>query len=261
MAYEFADQTLALQPEVHTTYFGSGATSGWESGLTSASFRGAMTPASNDDGPVSAAYIFGTPEPSSMPEDDDGGEIIVTATRDPGDGDEDPTYTSNPPEGVPGGGTYDAAQYPSCVEAAPLGVDPSDILDKANALSVEIAQQTNQAVEYGAFIYEINGLVLKSDIFTDNLPGRVDFLNRVLDLPNGAHILATIHNHPYNGIEQGTPSAEYDWPLYNSFFSIANSQGITVDPDMLMFIRDNHDATTRIYDKTDQNQHYASCPI
>jgi hypothetical protein len=173
-----------------------------------------------------------------------GGEGSGGAGAGFGDGGEDTTTTN---------------EYPPCVEASPDGISPSDALAAAQDAANDIAALNDENIEYGAFIYELNGQVFHTRVFTDGSVKNIGWDTSCL--PDGAHVIGMIHNHPdISGIDDGVPSS-VDWNAYDDLQSWGGARGITVDPNMLMFMYTNEDDQTRVYDNTDKTQTTASCAI
>ena len=191
--------------------------------------------------------------------------IVVTGDRpDDGGWDWGDWYdTGGDGGGGGGGGGGDQGdppdEYPACIEAAPAGVSPTAITDAAKAASAAIAAGNDENIEYGAFIYELNGQVSYTPPFTNNSPDSVNFSTG--SIPDGARVLGMVHNHPdQSGIDDRYPS-ENDWDAYNQLQAWNENRGITIDPNMLMFIYSNEDKNVRGYDNTDKNQQSASCAL
>ncbi|NGM51797.1 hypothetical protein G5B46_19460 [Caulobacter sp. 602-2] len=161
------------------------------------------------------------------------------------------------------GGDPPAEEYPPCVEASPEGVAPGAILDAARNAASQIAAGNDETYEYGALIYELNGVVGVGNIYTQNNTGQVQI--GAGGVPDGARIVGYIHNHPdVGGIDDRTPSdhAGGDWDQYNGLInSTSLPRGITADPNMLLFIYTNEDGKVRAYDKTDEGTTTASCAV
>jgi len=184
-----------------------------------------------------------------------------------------PTFTWTTTIGSGGGGgggdgggnpenDYPDANDTPCVETSFAGstVSTDRVNNAALAASNAIAAQNDENQEYGAFVYELNGEVYYTPPFTSGSDDHVDFSTAVL--PDGAHVLGIIHNHPdQSGIDDRTPSPD-DWnDLYNGLAGHSAGRGITIDANMLMYIYSDQDHKTHVYDNTDKNQSGASCSL
>jgi hypothetical protein len=200
-------------------------------------------------------------------DDPENEEIIVTGHYPPPPY-YPPSYGYYPPSYPPyygGGGGYPPPPpptYPPCVEAAPVGYNPQDVLNAAKAAAAEMEAANDENQEYSSFIYSLNGQVYHTTLHTDGHFGDITWTTN--DLPAGAHILGMIHNHPDDGTEQRMLSGD-DWNAYNT---LENAQangtmpnGITMDTNALMFLYSDSDSGLRAYDKTDKNDTSPSCTI
>ena len=187
------------------------------------------------------------------------------------DGEPNPTLS---PEPDGSGGPYEempAALETPCVTASPEGHSLAEINNVALVASNEIAALEDDRYEYGVFIYELDGRIYFTAPFTQNSEEDIDWNGGVASIPAGAHILAIVHNHPNkDGIDDRLPSRTNvmtgeegrDWASYDAIKNWSgSSRGITVDPNMLMYVYTNQDKATHVYDKNDRNTTRASCTL
>jgi len=203
---------------------------------------------------------------------DEGEEIIVTGTR-PKTVDEDgvpwePKPGDDVGGGEKGGGPGVTTNEPldtPCVEASPSGVDLREINRQALAASNEIALEDNRQFEYGVIVFEKDGVVSRTAVFTQLSPFNIDWTPGLRSVPEGARILAIIHNHPSSGVDNpGVPSSSSlrdDWDSYDSVINWGGARGVTVDPNLLMYIYTDKDRNIRVYDKTDRGTTRLSCAL
>jgi len=214
-----------------------------------------------------------------------------------GDGEEDGPITvtgrRNVSEGTDGdiGGNYGAGFYPGtsgpggssvdgqteqakdtpCVEAAPSNVALQDLNNQVLKASNDIHAGNDEMWEYGVIFYLKDGRLQNTGIFGGDSPREINWNLGFARVPDGAIIVATLHNHPDDpNVDDRIPSMDTmqnpggnDWPAYDNFLSVAdrNSRGITTDPNLLMYIFTNEDSKTRVYDKTDHNTTHPSCTL
>jgi hypothetical protein len=174
------------------------------------------------------------------------------------------------PDNGGGGGEIVAEETP-CVEAAPSSVSLQDLNNKALTESIAISNRNDETFEYGVILYLKDGVLHSTGVFGGQYTDRVDWNLGIPLVPDGAIIVATLHNHPNeNNVNDTIPSMDTmrnpggtDWLAYDSFLTIAqrNTRGITADPNMLMYIYTNEDMKTRVYDKTERNTTQTSCSL
>jgi hypothetical protein len=207
------------------------------------------------------------------------GTIVVTGTRmkistDTGGGgflgyleggsDGEPNPTLSPEPGG-SGGPYDempAARETPCVTASPDGYSLAEINNIAPYLTGQIRAGRDGLWEYGAVIYAHNGVIGFTAVVTQENPDQVNY--PISQIPDGAVILAIIHNHPEDQmIDDRYPYAR-DWNTYR-LLQQSNSpllpRGITADPKMLMYVFSNQDSKTRVYDRNDHDTATAQCSL
>ncbi len=164
------------------------------------------------------------------------------------------------------GSTYD--DIPECVTNSPAIADEKMFMDVVQHLTNEMRGWYNgvngnpnidsSKYEYGAMIYELNGQIGYGNITTNNSAGFVNISSA--GVPDGARIVAYIHNHPdQGGIDDRVPSSD-DWDHRRDLVNETNlPRGITIDPNLLIALYSNEDDKTRIYDKNDRNTNTPSC--
>lgn len=194
----------------------------------------------------------------------------------------DPTLPNDPnPDGGYGGNggsgrggqPEPVANDTPCVEAAPAGVPLQEINNKALAASNAIAALNDETYEYAVIIWALNGVVGYTTPYTDHLADEVNWAGHLSEVPTGAVIVGIVHNHPDDpSIEDEIPSGAgrengEDWDSYNALVNYNRDnnpdlpRGITVDPNMLLYIYTNETEKTRVYDKTDKSQTNPSCSL
>ena len=178
------------------------------------------------------------------------------------DGEPNPTLT---PETGGSGGPYEempAAKETPCVTASPDGHSLEEINNVALYLTGQIRAGRDGRWEYGAVIYSHNGVIGFTSVVTQQNPDQVDY--PMEQIPDGAVILAVIHNHPeVHNVDDRYPSGG-DWQKRAQLVQ-ANSplltRGITADPKMLIYIYSNQDWKTRVYDKDDKDTSEPECSL
>jgi hypothetical protein len=222
---------------------------------------------------------------STTGEDD---PIVVVGRRPPvdtdvdggglgGDGDTGGAGTGD--GGGGGGGTTETqANATPCVETSvstALGATQQEINNAALAASNAIAAMNDEDYEYASIIYSVNGNVGWTQPYTQNLFDQVNWMGNISLVPTGAVIVGIVHNHPDDSqiddrIPSGGRSDGVDWTSYDELVNWNSShsgteadlpRGITVDPNMLLYIYSNEDHETHVYDNTDKNQTSASCSL
>ena len=178
--------------------------------------------------------------------------------------------------GGDGGGSTDPEANPTpCVETTPLtapGATQQEINDAALAASKAIAAKNDETYEYSSIIYSLNGQVGYTTPFTQNNPDKVNLLGGIASVPNGAVIVGSVHNHPddpgmTDTIPSGGLNAGSDWDAYSQMVNYNRDhatdlpRGITVDPNLLMYIYSDEDHETHVYDNTDKTQTTPSCSL
>lgn len=168
-------------------------------------------------------------------------------------------------------GPVEQAKDTPCVEAAPSNVPLQDLNNQVLRASNDIHARNDEMWEYGVIFYLKDGILQNTGVFGGGSPGDINWNLGFARVPDGAIIVATLHNHPDDpNVDDRIPSMDtmqnpggHDWLAYNSFLLAGdnNSRGITTDANMLMYIFTNQDNKTRVYDKTDRNTTYPSCSL
>jgi hypothetical protein len=178
------------------------------------------------------------------------------------DGEPNPTLS---PESSGSGGPYEempAAKQTPCVTASPEGYSLEEINNVALYLTGLIRAGRDGLWEYGAVIYAENGVIRFTGVVTQQNPDQVDY--PFSQVPDGAVILAVIHNHPeVPTIDDRYPGAK-DWNTYRQLVQANSpllSRRITADPKMLMYVFSNQDWKTRVYDKNDMDSTAPQCSL
>lgn len=178
------------------------------------------------------------------------------------DGEPNPTLS---PETDGSGGPYEempAAKETPCVTASPDGYSLEEINNVALYLTGKIREGRDGLWEYGAVIYAHNGVIGFTAVVTQQNPNQVDY--PFSQVPDGAVILAVIHNHPEVPRVRDTYPSPRDWNIYRLLIQANSpllSRGITANPKMLMYIFSNEDWKTRVYDKNDQDGTQPECTL
>ncbi len=156
----------------------------------------------------------------------------------------------------------DALDTP-CVETTFVGSTVS--VDRVNNAALAAANDMatrSQNWEWGAFIYELNGVVQYTPLFTDQRWRDVNFDTSTL--PDGAHVLGIIHSHPNDpNVDDRTPS-DSDWDVLYQAFAGRTTSRYSIDSNLLMYIYTSEDGRTRPYDNTDRSgsqRTRATCPL
>ena len=178
------------------------------------------------------------------------------------DGEPNPTLS---PETDGSGGPYEempAAKETPCVTASPDGFSLDEINNVALYLSGKIREGRDGRWEYGAVIYSHNGVIGFTSVVTQENPDSVDY--PIAQIPDGAVILAVIHNHPdVHNVNDTYPSLG-DWQTRARLVQANSpllSRGITADPKMLIYVYSNQDWKTRVYDKNDEGKTEPECSL
>jgi hypothetical protein len=200
------------------------------------------------------------------------GEVVVVSSPPPYPTPPYPIPTTPPPYDPPiynpgpgGGGTSPPPPdvYPPCVSAAPPGVSPTAVMNAAKAAAADIASRDDETYEFGTLIWEKDGVVNYGIIQTQNSTEKVAI--STAGVPDGAKIVGYIHNHPdLAGVNDAIPSqhTDGDWDQYTDLQNATGlNRGITVSPNLLLFLYTNEDHKVRTYDKNDKNTQTASCAL
>lgn len=170
---------------------------------------------------------------------------------------------------------FPVANATPCVETTFVtpGATTASANNAALAAANEIAALNDETYEYSSIVYYSNGGMGYTAPWTNNLTNEVNWMGGLSTVPSGAVIVGIVHNHPDDPVVNDTiPSGGsqdgQDWQAYSElvhFNSDSNPQnlpnGITVDPNMLLYIYSNEDHQTHVYDNTDQNQTSTSCSL
>lgn len=154
----------------------------------------------------------------------------------------------------------------SCISSTPAGHDIAEINNVAKAIAADIASKNDDEWEYGAVIYSLNGTIGFTRTVTQQNPDHVDY--PLWEVPEGAVILALVHNHPdvqfvNDQIPSNDPRRLDDWDTYEDIEAMnpAQNRGISADPNMLMYVYTNQSNKTHVYDKNDRRTGHESCPL
>jgi hypothetical protein len=142
--------------------------------------------------------------------------------------------------------------------------------------AIKAPENNYRSWEYSAIVYVVNGVVGWTAPYTDRDPNSVNFLGALGSVPDGAVIVEIVHSHPEDpqtpdtipsgvGMHEGEDWESYDTIVnWNDNHSASQDlpRGITVDPNMLLYILSDEDGgKTHVYDKTDKNQTIPSCTL
>lgn len=119
--------------------------------------------------------------------------------------------------------------------------------------------------EWGAFIYELDGHVYHSPLFTSGSHDFIrfgDYMDNPQYLPEGAHVLGLLHSHPDDPFVtgDGRPSDD-DWNRVYARLSGESHYGRTYDKNMLLYIYTDETKRTYVYDNTDKRDTRLSCSL
>jgi hypothetical protein len=125
-------------------------------------------------------------------------------------------------------------------------------LDVSNQIKDKKGKEANW--EWGAIIYELNGVVEHTPPFTSELPDRISWQFGLA--PNGAIVIGTLHSQPYEGVEDQRIPSPGDWDVFDRIMKpdFVDSFGnkFQIDRNMLQYIVTNQDNLTRVYDRKDK---------
>ena len=173
--------------------------------------------------------------------------------------------------GGSGGGTVTTVPNPTpCVseDATPSGAPLHQIntaaLAAANAIEAKTGLFDEEHVEWGSLVYVLNGVAGFTQPFTQHSQDSISITVGALSaVPDGAVIVGFVHNHTALGVNSGmnqrAPSSA-DWQIRDGLTNFDIGRGVTVDPNMLLYIHAPsaagiHDGNkTRVYDRTDRNE-------
>jgi hypothetical protein len=151
----------------------------------------------------------------------------------------------------------------SCVETtfATPNVSLQNVNRAALAASNAIAQLNDENWEYSSIVFLYNGQVGFTEPYTEQHLDIVDLMGGFARLPDGAVVLAIVHNHPdFDDRPDGFPST-VDWGGYNATVNFHWARGIIIDSNMLLYIYTNADHHTRVYDRTDRHEFRNGCSL
>ena len=167
--------------------------------------------------------------------------------------------------------TSDPVANPTpCVETTLVtsGATTAAANNAALAASNAIAALNDEAYEYSSIVYFSNGSTGFTTPWTNNLDDEVNWVGGLARVPDGAVIIGIVHNHPDEGIMPSTYPSPNDWTSYGQLVNFNSDsdptnlpRGITVDPNLLLYIYSNEDSKTHVYDSTDKNETATSCSL
>jgi hypothetical protein len=175
--------------------------------------------------------------------------------------------------GIGGGGatapTGPVAHVTSCVETSfASGADLQSANNAALEASNAIAALNDENQEYSSIVWQMNGTIGWTAPYTNGSYGNVNLMGGLSQVPAGAVIIGIVHNHPDDATTPDTiPSGSgsyggQDWTAYDQIVALTNlPNGISVDPNMLLYIYSNEDHKTHVYDKTDKSETTTSCSL
>lgn len=190
-------------------------------------------------------------------------EIVVTHPGYDHDWSYDTEYDGYVPGG--GGSGLPTANETDCVSTTlASGADLQQVNNHALAGGNEIAALRDHAYEYSVIVWSLNGVVGHTTPHTDRNAGLVNWLGNLDEVPTGAVIVGIVHNHPnLPGINDTIPSYHDggDWDQRDRLVEATLQRGITVDPNVLLYIQSNEDNKTRVYDKNDRDTRTRECAL
>jgi hypothetical protein len=214
MAYEFVDQTLALQSGPELPYFDGATGPTGESGLTAANFSEATVQAPDNDlvlGPQPAAF-------GEAGESDGSGDIIVSY-GDPDDGDDGYHVGRSYDDGGSSGGGGGAATGDSSGSDGDSSTYPTEfnnIIDhRVDNLAALLGEQMGEMpnvdkVEYVALIWEDTYGILHTTSIDEGTynTSPLDEVWSQVDFAHDAEVVAIMHTHPtlYNAGSAENPN-------------------------------------------------------
>jgi len=168
------------------------------------------------------------------------------------------------PDGGGGGPEYiEPPKDTTCVEVAPAEVDLLELNTAALAASKQIQKQANwKDVEWGSIVYEINGHIAFTKPVTQNDPGKINWNQALVLVPDNARILALVHNHPDDQLVDDRIPSDDDWRVFENFQTLS-VRGIRSDANMLTYILsdEGRGVSTRVYDKYAKNSEAVQCSL
>lgn len=175
-------------------------------------------------------------------------------------------YGDNNGDGGGGGPQAPVAELTPCVETTfTSGADLAQVNNAALAAANAITALNDDSWEYSSIIWYLNGTYGFTTPYTDRDPGNVNLLGSGSGVPDGAVVVGIVHNHPdLAGIDDRIPSHHQngDWDQYDRILALTNlARGITIDPNLLLYIHTNEDNKTRVYDKTDKTSQSPTCSL
>lgn len=181
--------------------------------------------------------------------------------------DQDTGIEPHPTLSPDGGGSVIYIDEPNAcpVADAPANVPLPDLHAAAAAATKAIEEMENyRGWEYGVIIFESNGTIGYTPLFTQENPDYVQWNPGLADVPSGARVLALLHSHPdQTDIDDTTPTGD-DWIAYDEFRALSGStREITVDPNMLNYIATSPYSSlkTYVYDKNHRNTRQTGCRL
>lgn len=210
----------------------------------------------------------------------EGETIIVTGTRyreaeyDPGTGGDPGTGVSGGGDtGSGGGGGGIEPLETDCVAYAPDGASLHDINREALKIANAIQNMDVENYEYGALIFTLGGQPYSTRIFTQKNSDNVGVPLDVLEgLPNGANIVAFVHNHTSVGTSSDTSAipSKQDFQIFEALWGAIRDngiQGVSVDQNSLIYVHGRVDTMgdepnkTRVYDRGDRGDDDPECSL
>lgn len=125
---------------------------------------------------------------------------------------------------------------PADPDNTPEGVDMGELRNEARDAANDIRGRDN-SVEWGALIYMLNGELFTTDVVSQGSVDSIGFAYGSRDfLPDGAHIVGWIHNHPYDRNRQDGFGADDEAGLDVMAREARNSDGrFTVDDKVMTY--------------------------
>ena len=148
-----------------------------------------------------------------------------------------------------------------CVTEAPLAAPLLLINRHAKAAEARLRELDDSGWEYAVAIYTLRGTVEKTFPQTSQQPNFVAFDQSAI--PDGATMIAFLHNHPPAANQDGRLPSNYDRTVYDDLVgrAVMTNQRFNVDINMLFYIHDGNTNRTHVYDSATINSITAQCNL
>lgn len=138
---------------------------------------------------------------------------------------------------------------PPANKPTPEGIDIEDLRNFSENLADDLYAMTNahpENAEFGAFVYELNGQLFRTEPFTSHSEDIVRVSLGSDTLPDGARLVAWVHTHPDNSMT--TPQDRFSRADVNVLDAIADvtsayGWGWTGDENVMAYVKPHGGAT------------------